>query len=200
MIYGMALVIAHQKAEAMSWAGCVLDKSAIDYAKSLGNIDNLLDEHTMLYDVPYEAKKEGVEVEVRVKERALTLRKKITIPKYIEDSIRSAFKSDRKGEIEGRVEVMFNNTIEFLRAHCRFPFYYKADKSTNSKSIFVFGKLDADYTHTAVIREEERNQHITFSINTIKMVLENNPDMGFIDEQEIMSEEFEEQLSSTLTG
>ncbi|MEJ7823318.1 MAG: hypothetical protein WKF85_13430, partial [Chitinophagaceae bacterium] len=144
MIYGKALIEAHLRAEAMSWAGCELNISAIEYAKTLGDISILLQEYTMLYDIPFKTN----EGEVRLPSHALRLfNKRILITEHYENGIESAFTQDNKGAIDGRTKVIFENTIEFLKAHrISFPFYYYLP----SDGVQSFGKLDADYTHTVV--------------------------------------------------
>lgn len=114
MIYGKALIDAHRKAENLNWAGCVIDNSAIDFAKQLGSITTLLLEHSMLYDVPYKNSKP-------IKEYALKLIKGGPINaealKNISNGISSSFTQDNKGELIGRAKEMYDNTVTFLAAH-----------------------------------------------------------------------------------
>lgn len=114
MIYGRALIDAHLKAESQDWAGCTLDKTAFEFARTLGNIDELIERYTMMYDVPYK----GKDTKIKITEHAFTLGLiGNATTEFIEDGIRSAFTGDKKGEIEGRTKEIFDNTIEFLRAH-----------------------------------------------------------------------------------
>lgn len=192
MIYGRALINAHLKAEAMSWAGCELDTSAIAYARSLGDINPLLKEYTMLYDIPFKTK----DGEVKHPACALRLlRGRILITEYYEDGIRRTFTQDNKGAIEGRTKVIFDNTIEFLRAHqINFPFYYQM-RSTESgaAAMQIFGKLEKDYTHTIikVLGDGEKNK---YSIEVEKFDL-NKSDRNFLEAEEISQITFEEKLT-----
>lgn len=188
MIYGRALIEAYSKAEAMSWAGCELDKSAIEYAKTLGDINPLLQEYTMVYDIPFKAK-DGKEI--RLSGHALRLfYGRILITEHYEDGIRSAFTHDNKGEIEGRIKVIFDNTIEFLKAHqIPFPFYYQM---SGDDAMQIFGKLEADYTHT-IIKATRNSQDISYYQEVTKFDRDNS-DRNFLDAEEISQEFFEEQL------
>lgn len=188
MIYGKALVEAYEKAEAMSWAGCVLDNSAIEYAKSLGNIDDLLSEYTMIYDIPYKTK----DGEVKQQGYALRLYNySLLITEHIEKSIASAFTHDQKGNIEGRTKIIFDNTIEFLKAHqIVFPFYYHT--STNEETE-VFGRLEVDYTHTIIKKNQNGN-----NINYTEEITKFDPDKSernFLDSKQITKEIFEDHLT-----
>jgi hypothetical protein len=189
MIYGKALVEAYEKAEAMSWAGCVLDESAIEYSKKLGNIDDLLSEYTMLYDIPYKTK----EGEVKHQGYALRLYNySLLITEHTEKSIASAFTHDKKGNIEGRTKVIFDNTIEFLKAHQMvFPFYYQTHVY---ESMQIFGKLESDYTHT-IINKNQDGEKISYNKEVTKFDLDKS-DRDFLKSEEISEALFEEQLKS----
>lgn len=188
MIYGKALVEAYEKAEAMSWAGCELDKSAIDYAKTLGDINQLLEEYTMVYDIPFKTKDRK---EIRVSGHALRLfYGRILITEYYEDGIRSAFTHDNKGEIEGRTKIIFDNTIEFLKAHqIPFPFYYYM---SGEGKIQIFGRLEADYTHT-IIKIVQDGLDTSYNQEVTKFDRDKS-DRDFLDAEEISQGAFEEQL------
>lgn len=154
MIYGQALIDAHLKAEAMSWAGCVIDESALRYAGNLGDCTALLNEHTLVYDVPYKSKEGGTVKQ----EAALRLIKgEIPISEHHEKSIRSAFTKDNKGNVEGRVKEIFDNTVSFLKSHrVNFPFYYQYSNNVNeTTTIEIFGKLQEDWTHMIVTRHSK---------------------------------------------
>jgi len=193
MIYGKVLVTAYEKAEKMSWAGCVLDESAIRHAKTLGNIDALLEEHTKLYDVPY---KTG-DGEIRQSEYALKLNKgDLVRTEDIADGIRRAFTQDNKGEIEGRIKVIFDNTIEFLEAHkMKFPHYYRIDITKDALSHQIFGKLDEDYNHTIVTRRQENNQSEVYEIEVVSFE-PSSSNRDFLNAEQIQSEVFEAQLQN----
>lgn len=188
MIYGKALVEAYEKAEAMSWAGCVLDNSAIEHARTLGNIDDLLNEYTMLYDIPYKTKNG----DVRQQGYALRLYNySLLITEHTEKSIASAFTHDNKGDIEGRTKVIFDNTIEFLRTHqIVFPFYYQTPVN---EFMQIFGKLESDYTHTT-IKKIQDGEKTSYSEEIIKFD-PNKSERDFLDAEEITKEVFEEQLN-----
>ena len=195
-IYGIALVNAHEKAEAASWAGCVLDTSAIEYAQQLGNIQPILDEHTKMYDVPYKDKNDP-EVEVLRNERTLTLLKGgVVVTKYHEDGIKSAFTKERKGEIkddpqtksEKRIKQIFDNTIRYFRTHQKSPFYYKTVRSQNET---VFGKFEEGNVLTTVVRQKDEQQTI-YTANRSQLVLDEGTDISFVAEPEITAAEFEE--------
>ena len=191
MIYGKALIEAHSRAEAMSWAGCELDISAIEYAKTLGDISSLLQNYTKLYDIPFKTK----EGEVRLSGYALRLfNSRILITEHYENSIAMAFTQDNKGEIMGRTKVIFDNTIEFLKAHqIQFPFYYHM---AIAEGVQVFGKLEIDYTQTIlkVIKDGEKINHI----KEVSKFDRNESDRDFLDAEEISQARFEEQLRKGL--
>ncbi len=66
----------------------------------------------------------------------------ILISRYIEENIRSAFTQDKKGTIEGRTKIIFDNTIEFLMAQkVKMPYYYYIDASDENRVYEVFGRL-----------------------------------------------------------
>ena len=188
MIYGKALIDAHSRAEAMSWAGCELDKSAMEYAKTLGDINPLLEEYTMVYDIPFKTKDDK---EIRISGHALRLSYgRILITQYYEEGIRRAFTQDNKGEIEGRTKVIFDNTIEFLKAHqITFPFYYQMP---DGEALELFGKLEADYTHT-IVKRLQNGQKIRYDKEVTKFDLDKS-ERDFLDAEEISREAFEEQL------
>lgn len=188
MIYGKALIDAHSRAEAMSWAGCELDKSAIEYAKTLGDINLLLQEYTMVYDIPFKTKDDK---EIRVSGNALRLSfGRVLITEFMEDGIRRAFMQDNKGNIEGRTKVIFDNTIEFLKAHqIIFPFHYQMP---GGEAIHFFGKLEADYTHT-IIKRSQDGQKISYDKEVTKFDRDKS-DRDFLDAEQITREAFEEQL------
>lgn len=192
MIYGRALIDAHLKAEGMSWAGCELDASAIEYAQTLGDISLLLQEYTMLYDIPFKTKTGD---EVKLPGYALRLSYgRILITQYFEDGIRAAFTQDNKGAIEGRTKVIFDNTIEFLKAHqITFPFYYQMrNTSAGEETTQIFGKLEEDYTHT-VIKVVQNGQNVNYTLYGTKFDRDKS-DRDFLDAEEISSDIFEEQL------
>lgn len=191
MIYGKVLITTYQRAEAMSWAGCVLDSSAIEFAKTLGNIDALLEEHTMLYDVPYKTR-EGEEI--TQKEYALRLVKgRVLITKHMEEGIERAFTQDNKGNIAGRTKVIFDNTIEFLRAHrIKFPYFYHLDNSEGGSSKQIFGRLDEDYTHTTITMRKITDAPAVYNVDTVKFDPDRS-DRDFLVANEIASEIFEQQ-------
>lgn len=191
MIYGKALVDAYSKAEGTSWAGCVLDDSAVQFAKSLGDINALLSEYTLEYDIPYKTK----EADIRQRGIALRLYKKpLLITEFIEDGIRSAFTQDNKGDIVGRTKVIFDNTIEFLRAHrIKFPFYYKLTQELpDNVSRQQYGKLDEDFTHT-IVNIEQKGTYVTHVLSTIKFDRDKS-DRDFLDSETISADEFVEQF------
>jgi hypothetical protein len=101
------------------------------------------------------------------------------------------FTHDKKGNIEGRTKVIFDNTIEFLRAHqIIFPFYYQTPVN---ESMQVFGKLESDYTHT-IIKKIQDGEKTSYSEEIIKF----DPDKSerdFLDAEEITKGVFEEQLN-----
>ena len=189
MIYGRALIDAHSRAEAMSWAGCELDKSAIEYAKTLGDINPLLQEHTMVYDIPFKTKDDE---EIRLSGHALRLSYgRVLITQYMEEGIRRVFTQDKKGGIEGRTKVIFDNTIEFLRAHqITFPFYYQTPVSA---AMQILGKLEADYTHT-IIKEIKEGQKTSYSKEITKFDRDKS-ERDFLDAEEISQKFFEELLN-----
>jgi hypothetical protein len=190
MIYGKALVDAHSRAEAMSWAGCELDKSAIEYAKTQGDTTSLLRDYTMVYDIPFKTKDDK---EIRLSGHALRLSYgRILITEHYEDGLRRTFTQDNKGKIEGRTEVIFNNTIEFLRAHkIVFPFYYQMKPSA---ATHVYGKLEADYTHT-IITFFQDGQKINSSLAITKFDRDKS-ERDFLDAEEISKEVFERKLKN----
>jgi hypothetical protein len=191
MIYGKALIDAHLRAEAMSWAGCELEASAIEYANTLGNINSLLQEYTMPYDIPFKTK-DGEEIKVRGYALRL-LSEQVPIIQYYEEGIRRAFTQDRKGAIEGRTKVIFDNTIEFLKAHqINFPFYYQMAEQSGMQ---VFGKLEEDFKHT-IIRIVQEGEKITYKKEETKFDRDKS-DRDFLDAEEISIDKFEEQLKRT---
>ncbi len=194
MIYGKVLVDAYSKSEAMSFAGCVLDNTAIEHAKTLGNVDALLNEFTMLYDVPYKSQ----DGEIRVKEYALKLMKgSILISRFIENGIRNAFTQDKKGEIEGRTKVIFDNTIEFLKAQkIKMPYYYYVDDSTDVLAYEVFGRLD-DTTITRITRQEKLNKNAIPASYEIENIVwdADTLDRDIFNAKELNPAVFNEQLS-----
>jgi len=187
MIYGKALIDAHLRADSMSWAGCELDNSAIEYARTLGDITLLLQEFTILYNIPF--KQKGGEV--RLPSYAIRLfKERILITQFYEEGVKAAFTQDKKGEIEGRTKVIFDNTIEFLRAHqITFPFYYRL---LGESAIQIFGKLDANNTHTRIKVVQDGHKK-KYSIETTKFDRETS-DRDFIGAEEISEEVFEEQF------
>jgi hypothetical protein len=192
MIYGKALIDAHSRAEAMSWAGCELDKSAIEYANTLGNIKPLLQEYTMVYDIPFKTK-DGKEI--RLSGHALRLfLDRVLIIQYHQESIRRAFTQDNKGEIEGRTKTIFDNTIEFLKAHqINFPFYYHmAGTKSDSTANEIFGRLEENYTHT-IIKVIDDGQKVNLNKSVTKFDRDKS-DRDFLEAEEISHEIFEEQL------
>ncbi|OJW81375.1 MAG: hypothetical protein BGO69_13845 [Bacteroidetes bacterium 46-16] len=194
MIYGKALIDAHLKAEAMSWAGCVLDISAIEKGRSLGNIDILLHDYTMPFDVPYKVKEKGIEKEIKMPEIALRLEKgDLLITEYIEEGIKNAFTSDNKGLIEGRVKVIFDNTIEFLNAHkIKFPYCYYNDASTKDLAYEVFGKLEENYTHTIITKQQdltEENNPIAYSKEIVQFDVQTS-NRDFLNAKRISEDEY----------
>lgn len=192
MIYGKALIDAHFKAEAMSWAGCILDSSAFEYAKSIGNINTLIKEHTMLYDVPYKTK----DGEMRQTEYALLLVKgNVLITDHMESGIRHAFTQDHKGEIEGRTKVIFDNTIEFLKAHrIKFPYYYRITLDSDLTHQ-VFGKFEEDYTHTIVTVHQKDGQALIYKVEVVKFDTQGS-DRGFLMAEQIDASIFEEHYTN----
>jgi hypothetical protein len=199
MIYGKALVDAHEKAEAMSWAGCMLDSSAITYAQSIGNIDQLLKDYTMWYDIPFKIRKDGKDEEIKLSGYALRLTYgSILISEHMEKNIASAFIKDNKGNIDGRIKVIFDNTIEFLKAHkIKFPFYYKVTTTeTGNVMEQVFGKLTEDYTHI-IIKAKHNAQQITYNLEIVQFDRDRS-DRKFLDAEMISSEFFEEQYNKAI--
>ena len=209
MIYGKALIDAHLKAEGMSFAGCVLDASAVEKAQSLGNIDALLQEHTLIFDVPYKVKEKFGEKEVRIPERVLRLKKDdLLVTQYIEEGIRAAFTSNNKGTIQGRVKEIFDYTIEFLNAHkIKFPYYYNSNTSKDGLAFEIFGKLEENYLHTIITRKVALNEEIkpvSYEIDVTEFDADKS-DREFFSSPKISIEEFNKefdllQLQNALTG
>jgi hypothetical protein len=195
MIYGRALIEAHSKAEAMSWAGCVLDTSAIEYAKTLGNIDNLLEEYTLLYDIPYKTK----DAEVKHSGHALRLAwGRVLLTEYMEQGIMRVFTQDNKGEIEGRTKAIFDHTIEFLKTHrIKFPYYYQMSSTMpDNIKVKIFGKLEEDYTHTIIKVLQQDGQDSSYDLQVIKFDRDKS-ERDFLDAELISPQVFEEQLKKT---
>lgn len=163
MIYGKALIDAHLKAENMSWAGCIVDQSAITKAMTLGNIDKLLSDHTLEHNVPYKNNGE----EIRKIEVALKLFKGETpIIEHYAEGIAKAFTQDNKGEIKGRTEVIYNHTIDFLKRHqIQFPFYFHSRVNPNED---IYGRLDADFILTQIIKKTGENGNEEYSVTKDK--------------------------------
>ena len=184
MIYGRALIDAYQRAEAMNWAGCELHESAIIYAKTQGNIDSLLEELTKPYQIPFKSK----DGETRVESYTLKLfDSRILITEYYEAGMKSAFTQDNKGDIEGRTKILFDNTIEFLRSHqIPFPFYYTEEKSPTNQ---IFGKFEADYTHTIIsVTSEDASRKYK---KDIELFDPGKSDRSFFDAQEVSKDVFD---------
>jgi len=114
LIYGPALIAAHSKAEKTNWAGCVIDNSAIERANELGNLQNVIDEHAVLYDVPYRNAAPEREYAFRLAKGGPLSEEFI---RNKTESIRGAFTSYKKGAIEGRIKEIFDDTIPFLNHH-----------------------------------------------------------------------------------
>lgn len=188
MIYGKALIEAHLRAEAMNWAGCELDKSAIEYASSLGDINPLLQEFTMPYDIPFKTKEGG---EVRHNGYALRLsQSRILTTEYMEGGVKSAFTQDNKGMIEGRTKVIFDNTIQFLKAHqITYPFHYQMNTTfAGDIKAKIFGRLEADYTHTIVsITSDGQKENYTREITKFDR---EKSDRQFLEADQIAAEIF----------
>jgi hypothetical protein len=193
MIYGRALIDAHLRAEAMSWAGCELHNSAIEFAKSLGDINPLLQELTMLYDIPFKTN----EGEIKQHGHALRLiYGHALITRYYEDGIRRAFTQDHKGEIEGRTKTIYDNTVEFLRAHqIKFPFCYEMPltKSGDLETQY-WGKLDEDYTHT-IVKSTRDGQKDSYEIKVEKFDPDKS-DRDFLNANEVSFQKFDKILAN----
>ncbi|MEO5889345.1 MAG: hypothetical protein ABIQ31_03790 [Ferruginibacter sp.] len=192
MIYGKALIDAHLKAEAMSWAGCELDISSINYARTLGDINPLLQKYTLLYDIPFKSQ----DGEIKQQGHALRLFSgRILITQHYEEGIKMAFTQDNKGAVEGRTKVIFDNTIEFLKAHqVKFPFFYQMNElKADNTEIQIFGKLAEDYTHTIVRSISQEQQNYKYELEVIAFD-RNESDRDFLNAGIISPEIFEEQL------
>lgn len=188
MIYGKALIDAHLKAENMSWAGCVLDQSAINQAETLGNIDSLLEEFSIEHEVPYKSK----EGEIKLPETALRLFKGETpIIQYYQEGIARAFTQDKKGDLTGRTEDIYNNTIAFLKRHqIAFPYYYQSKLNENLE---VFGRLEYDFTHTIITRKVDPAGGIQYE-KTVNNFDPNKSDRDFFDAPKVTEETFLQNL------
>ncbi len=200
MIYGQALIDAHIKAEHMSWAGCILDESAINKAKELGDIASLIKEYTLLHNVPFKSKDKetGMEIEVTIPHHAFRLLKgEWPIIKYVADGIERAFTQDNKGEIKGRVEVIYNNTIDFLKRHqLVYPFYYhsKAEDDHN-----IYGRLEADFKHTIVRVKAMQDGNTQYEVWEEEFIPDKS-ERNFLKEPKISEGQFLEQLQIARPG
>lgn len=194
MIYGSALVDAHLKAEAISWAGCVLDKSAIEAASKLGEVKNLLEQLTTEFGVPYKTS-QGQSV---IAETVLRLFKgKALITEYYEDSMRRAFTQDNKGEIQGRTQEIFDNTVEFLNMHrVQFPYCYSTVLG-DERNTEIYGRLDENFDHTIIERTTIKNGTWSYSVKAEKFDRQASS-RDFLDSPQITKEQFDERYKEAV--
>lgn len=113
-IYGKGLIIAHEKAENLNLAGCVIDVSAIDKVSKFGEPMEIIGNRAMLYNVPYKKNCNNISSEYLLKFYENDSINQEAF-KNRSNGIRGAFTGDNK-EMNERSEILLNNTIKFLRA------------------------------------------------------------------------------------
>ncbi|MCF8449149.1 MAG: hypothetical protein K9G49_04690 [Taibaiella sp.] len=183
MIYGNALIEAHGKAENQSWAGCVIDNSAIEYLNQIGDISSLLKEYTIPWEVQYKDRAPVRDYALRLVKGAINE----TLFSNMVHGIQHSFTGDNKGEIKGRVKEIYDNTITFLIEHkMKFPHYYYLD-ATNDNGTKIYAKID-NKTITRVIRTEKDGT--VYEITSIPFDPDN--DREVYSAQEVTLEIFEE--------
>lgn len=110
-VYGKGLVRAHEKAENMSMAGCIVDSSVIERINDI----HLLDGYVIQHLVPYK------KMEAKQREEYLLRLFKgesnTELLSNTEESIQSAFQGHNKRIDNDRVRDILKNTIAFLHKH-----------------------------------------------------------------------------------
>ncbi len=107
-VYGKAIIDAHLKAENQNWAGTVIDESVVFDLKLTEKGEQLLNEVSLKYNVPYKTGK--------LEEYVLKLKKgklnEIALNNILSD-IERIFSMDNK-EINDSVKIKIDNTKQFL--------------------------------------------------------------------------------------
>lgn len=107
-VYGKAMIDAHLKAENQNWAGTVIDESVVNDLKLTNNGEQLLEEVSLRYKVPYKTG-ELEEYVLKLKKGKLN---EIALNNVLSD-IDRIFSMDNK-EINDSVKVKINNTKQFI--------------------------------------------------------------------------------------
>jgi hypothetical protein len=107
-LYGKAMIDAHIKAENQNWAGTVIEKKVVEDLKLTKTGNQLLNETSIIYNVPY---KTGVEKDFVFKLKKGKLNETALTNSL--SNIDRIFEMDNKG-INESVETKMNNTKQFI--------------------------------------------------------------------------------------
>jgi hypothetical protein len=114
LMYGRALIAAHEKAENLQWSGTVIDDSFIEKISGDTELQKILTEFAKLHKIPYK------NPEIDVEEWALKL---VKYPindesfRNLSKNIIRSFSKDNKPIDSDSVQTKINNTISFLQTH-----------------------------------------------------------------------------------
>ncbi|NIJ52304.1 hypothetical protein [Dyadobacter arcticus] len=115
LIYGQGLLKAHEKAESLNFAGCVIDESVINSLEANIGARELLSPFAKPYHTPYKAGHE-----LGIPEYVLNIvNRELNGDSFdnFRNRIQARFSADNKPVNSPRVQELLTNTIEFLETY-----------------------------------------------------------------------------------